>query len=237
MFFLQIFVKGSSFSTIFVLWFTLGLLEAASSVPNVTAIGLGNSCNELWGSSTHIACPSNTLSLQSPGQILGGKLLCPEHYAFFQGDRNSSILSEAAFSVAPSRSHLPTPLFREWPVIHSCKRRCQARTSPPGENLVHSGMTTIKEKTTATSRHLSTNKAGMKSERNPTFLLAWLSKKGTQNESTSYKERSKWSFPIIIRTQSLWYLWELNLNKAPSSRLLHIMNKNMKLVLCQKNNP
>lgn len=62
-------------------------------------------------------------------------------------------------------------------------------------------------------------------------------KKRTQKESASYKEKSKWSFPIIIRTQSLWYLWELNLNKAPSSRLFHIMNKNMKLVLCQKNSP
>lgn len=69
------------------------------------------------------------------------------------------------------------------------------------------------------------------------FLLGWLSKKSTEKESTSYKERSKWSLPIIIRTQSLWYLWELNLNKALSSRLFHIMNKNMKLVLCQKNNP
>lgn len=74
-------------------------------------------------------------------------------------------------------------------------------------------------------------------EKKSHFLLAWLSKKSTQKESTSYKERSKWSLPIIIRTQSLWYLWELNLNKALSSRLFHIMNKNMKLVLCQKNNP
>lgn len=54
---------------------------------------------------------------------------------------------------------------------------CQARTSPPGENLVHSNMTTIKEKTTATSRHVSTNKAGMKSERNPTFFVSLIVKK------------------------------------------------------------
>lgn len=173
---IQRFVEGFSFSPMFVLWFTLGLLEAPvpAFVPKCDWYWLwGRSCNELRGARTHAACPSNTLSLWRPEGVLGGELLSPEH-----SDRNCPhplkllslwLLPGLTSSILCSGSHVATH--------HSSKRRCQTRTSSPGENLMHTGMTTIEEKTTVASRCLPTNKDGMKSERNPTFLLAWLSKK------------------------------------------------------------